>query len=236
MKRISNLLVLFFLGFALLTAAALFLLAETDSITSKDTKPTTSSVRLEQTQGVVSPSLATTVTKSAFSNATGDQVPPQKISITETPITESSQLEPSAEGESQTIRSERRRLAREILEEFRNPSKAAPDWETTTHPGLFLPNGKPVDPYMLPPLQLPAAMTIENHSIEITTDLQVSEWERLQDEFIADVRGVLPTDASSRKIWIKAQRKNDDKFRAKFGTEAFQRQQMDAYRAGVQQM
>ena len=89
---------------------------------------------------------------------------------------------------------------------------------------------------MLPPLQLPAAMTIENPSIEITTDLQVSEWERLQDEFIADVRGALPTDAGSRKIWIKAQRKNDDKFRAKFGTEAFQRQQMDAYRAGIQRM
>ena len=89
---------------------------------------------------------------------------------------------------------------------------------------------------MLPPLQLPAAMTIENPSIEITTDLQVSEWERLQDEFIADVRGALPTDASSRKIWIKAQRKNDDKFRAKFGAEAFQRQQMDAYRKGFLQM
>lgn len=89
---------------------------------------------------------------------------------------------------------------------------------------------------MLPPLQLPAAMTIENPSIEITTDLQVSEWERLQDEFIADVGGVLPYDAASRKVWIKAQRKNDDKFRAKFGTEAFQRQQMDAYRKGFLQM
>jgi hypothetical protein len=236
MKRISNLLALFILGFALLTAAALFLLAGTDSIAPKDTKPITSTVRFEPAQGGVSPSLATASTKSASLNATGDTVQNPQISISETPPTESSRFEISAEAESPTIRAERRRLARTILEEFRNPSKAAPDWETTTHPGLFLPNGKPVDPYMLPPLQLPAAMTIENPSIEITTDLQVSEWERLQDEFIADVGGVLPNDPASRKVWIKAQRKNDDKFRAKFGTEAFQRQQMDAYRAGIQRM
>jgi hypothetical protein len=89
---------------------------------------------------------------------------------------------------------------------------------------------------MLPPLQLPAAMTIENPAVEITTDIQVSEWERLQDEFIAEVGGKLPNDPNSRKTWIKAQRKNDEKFRAKFGTEAFLRQQMDAYRAGFLQM
>jgi hypothetical protein len=133
------------------------------------------------------------------------------------------------------LRTERRRLAKSLLEEFRKPENAAPDWETTTHPALFLPNGKPIDPYMLPPLQLPAAMTIENPAIEITTDLQVSEWERLQDEFLAEVGGTLPNDPASRKIWIQAQRKNDEKFRLKFGTEAFLRQQMDAYRGGFLQ-
>jgi hypothetical protein len=132
-------------------------------------------------------------------------------------------------------RAERRRAARALLEEFRKPSKAAPDWETTSQEALFLPDGRPVDPYMLPPLQLPASMTIESPDIEITTDTQVYEWERLQDEFIAEVGDSLPTDAASRKTWIRAQRKNDEKFRAKFGTEAFLRQQMDAYRKGFLQ-
>jgi len=141
----------------------------------------------------------------------------------------------SAQAESVALRAERRRLARALLEEFRKPENAAPDSETTTHPALFLPDGKPVDPYMLPPLQLPAAMTIENPAVEITTDLQVGEWERLQDEFIAEVGGKMPTDPESRKIWIQAQRKNDDRFRLKFGTEAFLRQQMDAYRGGFLQ-
>lgn len=139
------------------------------------------------------------------------------------------------QAESVALRAERRRLAKALLEEFRKPANAAPDWETTTHPALFLPNGKPVDPYMLPPLQLPAAMTIENPAIEITTDLQVAEWERLQDEFIAEVGGTLPNDPASRKTWIQAQRRNDEKFRLKFGTEAFLRQQMDAYRGGFLQ-
>ena len=133
------------------------------------------------------------------------------------------------------LRAERRRLAKSLLEEFRKPENAAPDYETTTHPALFLPDGKPVDPYMLPPLQLPAAMTIENPAIEITTDLQVGEWERLQDEFIAEVGGTLPNDPASRKIWIQAQRKSDERFRLKFGTDAFLRQQMDAYRGGFLQ-
>ncbi|MFZ4589013.1 MAG: hypothetical protein ACOYNG_08520 [Terrimicrobiaceae bacterium] len=141
----------------------------------------------------------------------------------------------SLQSEALRQRAERRRAARALLEEFRKPSKAAPDWETTSQQALFLPNGRPVDPYILPPLQLPASLTIENPEIEIMTDIQVSEWERLQDEFIAEVGDSVPTDAASRKTWIRAQRKNDEKFRAKFGTEAFLRQQMDAYRAGFLQ-
>jgi hypothetical protein len=156
-------------------------------------------------------------------------IPPQSPSTIENTPNPPTQAEPVS------LRVERRRLAKTLLEEFRKPANAAPDWETTTHPALFLPNGKPIDPYMLPPLQLPAAMTIENPAIEITTDLQVSEWERLQDEFIAEVGGTLPNDPASRKTWIQAQRRNDEKFRLKFGTEAFLRQQMDAYRGGFLQ-
>jgi len=159
---------------------------------------------------------------------TPDHQPPQSLAIENAPP-------PSAQEESAVLRAERRRLARALFEEFRKSGKAAPDSETTSHPALFLPNGKPVDPYMLPPLQLPASMTIENPEIEITTDLQVGEWERLQDEFIAEVGGTLPNDPESRKIWIQAQRKNDERFRLKFGTEAFLRQQMDAYREGFLQ-
>ena len=159
---------------------------------------------------------------------TSDHQAPPSSAIENAPAT-------SAQAESVDLRAERRRLARALLEEFRKPANAAPDWETTSQPALFLPDGKPVDPYMLPPLQLPAAMTIENPAIEITTDLQVGEWERLQDEFIAEVGGTLPNDPASRKIWIQAQRKSDERFRLKFGTDAFLRQQMDAYRGGFLQ-
>ena len=141
----------------------------------------------------------------------------------------------SLQSEALRERAERRRAARALLEEFRKPSKAAPDWETTSRQALFLPDGRPVDPYMLPPLQLPASMAVNVAGIELDTDIQVSEWERLQDEFVKEVGDSVPTDAASRKTWIRAQRKNDDKFRAKFGTEAFLRQQMEAYRAGFLQ-
>ncbi len=77
---------------------------------------------------------------------------------------------------------------------------------------------------------------MENPEVEITSDTQVAEWERLQDEFIVAVDGKAPSDSASRSEWIQAQRRNDELFRAKFGTEAFQRQQMDAYRAGIQRM
>lgn len=159
---------------------------------------------------------------------TSDHQPPQS------PAIENASAQ-SARAESAFLRAERRRLARAVFEEFRKSGKAAPDSQTASHPALFLPDGKPVDPYMLPSLQLPAAMTIENPAIEITTDLQVAEWERLQDEFIAQVGGSLPNDAASREIWIQAQRESDEKFRLKFGTEAFLRQQMDAYRGGFLQ-
>lgn len=132
-------------------------------------------------------------------------------------------------------RAERRRAARALLEEFRKPANAAPDWDTTTREEFFLANGKPIDPYSLPTLQLPASMTVDVAGIELETDIQVAEWERLQDEFIAEVGDSVPTDAASRKIWISAQRKNDEKFRLKFGTEAFLQQQMEAYRAGFLQ-
>lgn len=85
-------------------------------------------------------------------------------------------------------------------------------------------------------LQLPASMVEVNPEIGIGTEMQVAEWERLQDEFVAAVDDTLPVDSSSRRAWVRAQRLNDELFRAKFGTEAFLRQQMDAYRSGLQPM
>lgn len=74
-----------------------------------------------------------------------------------------------------------------------------------------------------------------NPETSITTDTQVAEWERLQEEFVAEVNNKLPADTASRRAWARAQRQNDELFRAKFGTEAFLRQQLDAYRNGISQ-
>jgi len=84
-------------------------------------------------------------------------------------------------------------------------------------------------------VQLPAAMVEVNPETSITTDTQVAEWERLQEEFVAEVNNKLPADTASRRAWARAQRQNDELFRAKFGTEAFLRQQLDAYRNGISQ-
>ena len=110
------------------------------------------------------------------------------------------------------------------------------DWGTPVDSKPIPAAGSAVDASAQARLQLPASLTVENHEVEITSDTQVAEWERLQDEFIAAVDGKAPSDSASRSEWIQAQRRNDELFRAKFGTEAFLRQQMDAYRAGIQRM
>lgn len=212
---------------ALLTMGSMVFLDWLHPITTKSPIRTSAPVEADK-ETIAQPSAQVPRVERQYSVTTPNHQSPPSSTIENAPA-------PSVQDESVALRAERRRLAKALLEEFRKPANAAPDWETTTQPALFLPDGKPIDPYMLPPLQLPAAMTIENPAIEITTDLQVSEWERLQEEFIAEVGGTLPNDPQSRKVWIKAQRRNDEKFRVKFGTEAFLRQQMDAYRGGFLQ-
>jgi hypothetical protein len=211
---------------AFLIMGAMVFLSGFDPITAKSPNRTSAPVEAGKEN---QPSAQAPGVERQNSATASDYQPPHSRAIENATAT-------TAQAESAALRDERRRLARAVFEEFRKSGKAAPDWETTSHPALFLPDGKPVDPYMLPSLQLPAAMTIENPAIEITTDLQVAEWERLQDEFIAEVGGTLPNDPASREIWIQAQRKSDERFRLKFGTEAFLRQQMDAYRKGFLQM
>ncbi|MFZ4483317.1 MAG: hypothetical protein ACOYOL_04970, partial [Chthoniobacterales bacterium] len=82
-------------------------------------------------------------------------------------------------------------------------------------------------------LWLPAAMLEPDKSIPISTELQVAEWERLQDLFVEAVGGRAPGDQASRENWVSAQQKSDDLFRQKFGWDAFRTQQMKAYREGL---
>jgi hypothetical protein len=82
-------------------------------------------------------------------------------------------------------------------------------------------------------LWLPAAMLEPDETISITTELQVAEWERLQDLFVEAVDGRNPGDQASREVWVRAQEDNDERFRQKFGWDAFQAQQMKAYREGL---
>lgn len=82
-------------------------------------------------------------------------------------------------------------------------------------------------------LWLPAAMLEPDETISITTELQVAEWERLQDLFVEAVGGRNPGDQASREVWVRAQQDNDERFRQKFGWDAFQAQQMKAYREGL---
>ncbi|MFZ4597913.1 MAG: hypothetical protein ACOYNN_04640 [Terrimicrobiaceae bacterium] len=79
---------------------------------------------------------------------------------------------------------------------------------------------------------LPAALVPESPSIPITNDQQVVEWEKLQDDFIEEVGGTAPQSPADRRNWISAKDYNDTLFRAKFGTQAFLQQSLEAYRKG----
>lgn len=84
-----------------------------------------------------------------------------------------------------------------------------------------------------PRLWLPAAMLEPDGSIGISSELQVAEWEQLQEDFVQAVNGRAPGSEDEREAWIHAQEENDDLFRQKFGWEAFQAQQLKAYREGL---
>lgn len=72
-----------------------------------------------------------------------------------------------------------------------------------------------------------------DESIPITNELQVAEWEQLQEEFVQAVDGRAPSNATEKEAWIRAQQENDDLFRAKFGWDAFRQQQLKAYVEGL---
>lgn len=84
-----------------------------------------------------------------------------------------------------------------------------------------------------PRLWLPAAMLEPDESIGISSELQVAEWEQLQEDFVRAVNGTMPGNKADREVWIRAQQENDDLFRAKFGWDAFNAQQLKAYREGL---
>lgn len=82
------------------------------------------------------------------------------------------------------------------------------------------------------PLTLPAALVPDSPAIPITTDQQVAEWEKLQDDFVNQVGGETPNlkDVATRERWSDAQQYNDNLFRAKFGTQAYILQNLEAAR------
>ena len=88
--------------------------------------------------------------------------------------------------------------------------------------------GKPV---------LPAALAPDSPAIPITTDQQVAEWEKIQDNFVNAVGGTSPNlnDTSSLNNWMTAQELSDAIFRQKFGTTAFLIQNAEAGRQSAGQ-
>lgn len=82
-------------------------------------------------------------------------------------------------------------------------------------------------------VQTPLAMLEPDESIRITSELQVAEWEQLQEDFVRAVDGRAPSNETEREAWIRAQQENDELFRVKFGWDAFQQQQLKAHREGL---
>lgn len=78
-------------------------------------------------------------------------------------------------------------------------------------------------------------MVPNNPDIPITTDQQVAEWERLQDDFVAEIGGADQnlSDPNSLEAWESAQQRSDERFRAKFGVQAFLVQNAEAGRRSV---
>jgi hypothetical protein len=79
---------------------------------------------------------------------------------------------------------------------------------------------------------LPPAVLVPADPAKQFTDRQVAEWEKLQDDFVEAVGGPNqnPADPAYRARWISAQLANDQAFRAKFGTQAFLQQNIEAGR------
>ena len=69
----------------------------------------------------------------------------------------------------------------------------------------------------------PAVLLEPDPAIAFTTDQRVSEWEKLQDEFIEAIGGPdqNPDDPAYRARWVEAQQLSDATFKARYGTAAF---------------
>lgn len=78
---------------------------------------------------------------------------------------------------------------------------------------------------------LPAVMVPPSSETGMT-DLQKTEWIKLEETFVADIGGTYqnPSDPDYRARWQSAQDISDAKFRQKFGTEAFLRYNTEAGR------
>lgn len=84
----------------------------------------------------------------------------------------------------------------------------------------------------IPTIQMPAAIAEMNPEVFLTTDLQVAEWEALQEEFINEVGNKLPENAAEWQRWKLAQKASDEMFRIKFGEEIYRQQAQAAAREG----
>jgi hypothetical protein len=80
---------------------------------------------------------------------------------------------------------------------------------------------------------LPAVLVPPSPEIQFT-EQQAAEWTRLQQDFIQAVGGTSQnaTDPAYRERWLSAREQSDDLFRAKFGTEAYVLQSIEASRRG----
>ncbi len=81
--------------------------------------------------------------------------------------------------------------------------------------------------------RMPAALAEMDPGIFMATDLQVAEWEALQEEFINEVGNKLPSNAAEWQRWESARKANDEMFRIKFGEEIYRQQAQAAGREGA---
>ena len=115
-----------------------------------------------------------------------------------------------------------------------NPASSVPVQPISSTPAT---GGNPLTADAAAKPILPAALAPDSPVIPITTDQQVAEWEKIQDNFVNAVGGKTPNpnDPASLKNWMTAQELSDAMFKQKFGTVAFLIQNAEAGRQSVGQ-
>jgi hypothetical protein len=84
-----------------------------------------------------------------------------------------------------------------------------------------------------PAAQIPAIFVEPDPATPLTA-VQSGEWQQLEKEFTAELK-VAPSDPSYSGHWRSAQEISDEKFRQKFGTQAFLEYQLAAFLTGASQ-